>query len=86
MHELASRRFFITVAVPALLALAAFLITGPLSPALADDEDGLGEQIAHRHAALVCHLGCHFADIGGHATHRPPGCSSVRAVRRASRP
>ncbi len=46
MHKLASRSFFITMAVLALLALAAFLIKGQVSPALADDEDGLGKKIA----------------------------------------
>ncbi len=46
MHKLASRSFFITMTVLALLALAAFPIKGQVSPALADDEAGLGKKIA----------------------------------------
>ncbi len=46
MHKLASRSIFISMAVLALLALAAFLIKGQVSPALADDEAGLGKKIA----------------------------------------
>ncbi len=46
MHKLASRSFFIIMAVLALLALAAFQIDGQVSPALADEQAGLGKQIA----------------------------------------
>ncbi len=46
MHKRASRSFFITMAVLALLALAACPITGQVSPGLADDEAGLGKKIA----------------------------------------
>ncbi len=46
MRKPASRSFFITIAVLVLLALAAFLIKDQVSPALADDEAGLGKKIA----------------------------------------
>ena len=46
MHKLASRSFFIIMAVLALLAFSAFLTEGQVSPALADDEAGLGKKIA----------------------------------------
>ncbi len=46
MHKRASRSFFITMAVLALLALATFPIKGQVSPGLADDEAGLGKKIA----------------------------------------
>ena len=46
MHMLASRSFFETMAVLAFLALAAFLIEGQVSPALADDEAGLSKKIS----------------------------------------
>ena len=46
MYKLASRSFFTTMAVLALVALVAFEIKGQVSPALADDEAGLGKKIA----------------------------------------
>ncbi len=46
MHIRASRSFFITMAVLALLALATFPIKGQVSPGLANDEAGLGKKIA----------------------------------------
>ena len=46
MHKLACRSFFITMAVPALLALAGCVSQGQVRPALADDEAGFGKKIA----------------------------------------
>ncbi len=46
MHKLASRSFFIAMAVLGLLALAGCVSQGQVSPALADDEAGFSKRIA----------------------------------------
>ena len=62
MQELTSRNLFTTMAILALLALVACRSEGQVSPALADDEAGLGKKIAgtylgvHKEAAQILQI------------------------------